>query len=75
MNQISNIAPLTIGEEGNKQVLKRRFLGNIFPKNTYENKELKAYVKGSPVFNYGKHENGQPVTYTVRQEYYYVPAE
>lgn len=26
--------------------LTRRFLGNLFPTNTYEKNELKAYLKG-----------------------------
>lgn len=71
-NQIKNTAPLTIGEYPNQQALSRRFLGNLFPDNTFEKNELKAYLKGQSVFHYRKDEMGNPIPYRVRQEYFYV---
>lgn len=69
--KIENTAPLTIGEGIEKKKLTRRFLGNLFPKNCYENNELKAYVKGHSRFAYKRDERGNQQYYLVRQEYFY----
>lgn len=67
-NQNQNTQPL-ISKDG--KGLKRKFLGNLFPKSTIENKELKAYIRGQSSFNYKKDQYGNPNVYEVRQEYYY----
>lgn len=67
MPKIENTAPLL---QGGKK-LKRRFLGNLFPKTTFEKNELQAYIKGKELFYYKRDVIGNPVSYPVRQEYYY----
>lgn len=69
--KVSNTSPLVIGEAPNQQQLTRRFLGNLFPENTYEKNELKAYIKGHSRFSYKKDEAGNPIFYEVRQQYFY----
>ena len=64
-NKIQNNAPLVIGEYPNQMSLSRKFLGDLFPKNCYEKKELQAYLKGQTHFSYKKD------LYPVRQEYFY----
>lgn len=54
--------------------LTRRFLGNIKPQNTMEQKEYKAYLKGNKYFTFGKDHSTYPPSqnyYAVRQEYFY----
>ena len=61
------------------KILTRRFLGNLFPKNTPESNELKAYTKGHQEYTYGrqlvKTQAGVymvvPMQHDVRQEYFY----
>lgn len=65
---IKNTAPLV--KDGKR--LTRKFLGNLFPENCYENNELKAYVAGKSKFAYGRDENGNQRYYSVRQEYSYI---
>lgn len=71
MMKIKPTAPLTIGEGINKVRLTRRFLGNLFPDNCYERKELAAYIKGHEFFNYKRDDAGYPMRFKVRQEYFY----
>ncbi len=68
---IKNTAPLVIGDPPNQQKLTRRFLGNLFPKHTFEKNELKAYIKGHSLFSYGKDQNGNTCYFKVRQQYFY----
>lgn len=72
MQKATSTSPLTIGEYPNQKRLTRRFLGELFPKTTIERNELKAYCKGHQRYSYGMYDNGQPVYYPVRQEYFYV---
>lgn len=76
MPEIKNTAPLI--KDGKK--LTRRFLGNLFPINVLEKNELKAYLKGSPNYQYKGNGDVQigrgalcaPIMgYKVRQEYFY----
>jgi hemoglobin-like flavoprotein len=69
MTKVKNTLPLIDKKTGNK--LTRKFLGNLFPKNTYEKNELKAYLAGKNSFHYKKDEAGHPISYPVRQEYSY----
>lgn len=69
--EIKNTAPLIIGEGLNKVNLSRRFLGNLFPTNQYEQNELKAYIKGHSSFRYGRDEYQNPFYWKTRQEYFY----
>lgn len=71
MSEISNASPLVIGKHPNQKKLKRRFLGNLFPKNSIEVKELKGYVMGHSRYAHGRDSFGYQMYYPVRQEYYY----
>mgnify|MGYP003536986094 CR=1 FL=1 len=78
-NEATSTSPLNITNTNGQitHTLKRKFLGNLFPTNTFESNELKAYCKGDTVFVYGRETNqfGQvyPAKHPVRQEYYYEP--
>jgi len=71
MSQIKNTAKLSL----DGKMLKRKFLGNLFPETTFEKNELKAYIKGHSRFAYKKDEWGNQLFYPVRQEYYYEKLE
>jgi hypothetical protein len=72
MENLKNNAPLI--EDGKK--LTRKFLGELFPKNGQDKKELQAYLKGHENFYYkGKGVrvtlHGEPML-KVRQQYFYI---
>ena len=67
-----NTSPLTIGQYPNEKRLTRRFLGNHNPEYPVEHKELKAYLKGNTHYQYKKDETGNPLTFKVKQEYFYL---
>jgi len=55
--------------------LTRRFLGNLFPTNTMESNELKAYTNGHNQFTFGREKFMDriiPKMHDVRQEYFYI---
>lgn len=67
-----------------KKKLRRRFLGEVYTRKTYEggmriptwrlkfeDKHLKAYLKGYDTFTFGYNELGEKVVHRVKQEYYY----
>lgn len=62
-----------------QKVKRRRFLGQINPdrnNRAFENKHLRAYIRGDKFFNFGYVDNiitgtREPVTHAVKQEYYY----
>lgn len=69
---------LPLIEPGTGKRLKRKFLGNLFPKDTSESNELKAYTKGFTHYffkNEGVIVGGTPTNpirmKIVRQKYYY----
>lgn len=68
---VKNTAPLQVGTPPNMVKLSRRFLGNLFPKNCMEKKELQAYIKDQTSFSYKRDEVGNQMFYKVRQEYFY----
>ncbi len=70
--KVKNTAPLTITAPQGTIKLTRRFLGDLFPKNPMGVKELKAYTKGHSRFRHGSDEQGNPLYYLVRQEYFYI---
>lgn len=71
MENIKNTAPIIRGKYPNQERLSRKFLGNINPKNCFEKNELRAYLKGKTLFSYKTDEQGNPIYYRVRQEYFY----
>jgi len=75
----TSTSPLTKKDDNGQvtHVLKRKFLGNLFPESTDESNELKAYKKGHTHYFF-KNEGiavtsaMQPIRMKeVRQEYYY----
>lgn len=70
MKQVNNTAPLTINTAEGLKRLSRKFLGDLFPKQPMGIKELKAYTKGQSRFRHGSDEQGNPLYYLVRQEYF-----
>ena len=79
MKKATATSPLTKEIDGVKMRLTRRFLGNLFPTNTMESNELKAYTKGNDQFTFGRelvktNKGGYliiPKMHDVRQEYFY----
>lgn len=76
MEKATATSPLNLRDGSGKvtHILRRKFLGNLFPKTTDEHNELKAYRKGNTHYTF-KNE-GVMVAYgikakEVRQEYYY----
>lgn len=80
MEKATPTSPLIKEVNGKKMRLTRRFLGNLFPKNTSEKNELRAYLKGHDQFTFGKElvrtDKGMPMIipkmHDVRQEYFYI---
>lgn len=75
MSNVKNTAPLILKDKEGNVVgrLKRKFLGNLFPKTGIEQAELRAYLKGHVRFSYKSFDEfgNRTYPYTVRQEYYY----
>lgn len=74
--QVDQNSPLF--QPGTGKRLKREFLGNLFPTNTAEKNELKAYIKGHTHYHFkneGVMVGGTPTNpirmKIVRQKYYY----
>lgn len=66
--EATNTSPLK--KDG--MTLTRRFLGELFPKNTMEVNELKAYLKGKTRYRFGRDSEKNPIYHPVRQEYKYI---
>jgi len=74
--QITNTAPLIIGEAPNQKRLTRRFDGKTKDfkdkqEQRFYKRMLKAYCKGFSFFGFGKHDNGQTVYHKIEQSFFY----
>lgn len=71
-----NVSPLRRGTPPNEESLTRRFLGKLSDfkdkrEQAFNQRMLKAYVKGHQYFAMGRYDNGQPIMHRVKQEFFY----